>query len=271
MSFAGRDKKSSKRAIFACLAVISTLVCLLPQARAERLDDLAPWSYVSDFANALRSETREQLTKLCVEMDDRTQTQIAVVTIHSLDGAALAPFATEMYARWGIGYPPRNRGILVLMVTNDHKYRVEVGSGLASILTASKLATFDHQAMSLIEQGDYNRATLYITGEAARIVGAEGHVALASQPNVELPQPASVLGSPVTLAVVVLLVLMIVGLSALFMARRTARRGGLQPAGSGRVQQAVGAPGRTSGGFGAGGGFSGFGGDVPGGGPSGSS
>lgn len=271
MSFAGHRRKSSKSTAVACLGVIGALLCLLPRTRAERLDDLAPWSYVSDFANALSHGSREQLTKMCVEFDDRTQAQIAIVTVHSLDGAALDPYAAEMYSRWGIGYPPANRGVLVLVVTNDRKHKVVVGSGLTSILTPSKLATFDQVTDSMLAQGDFDNATLYLSGEVARAVGAASHVALASQPNVQLSKPATGLGSPVTLAVGGLVVLLALGLGVLFVSRGASRRRLVQPARSAPAQVPGASSGRDSGGFGGAGGFGGFGGNVSSGGASGGS
>ena len=276
MSFAGHNKTTSKFVILACLAVFATLPCCPRKARAERLDDLAPWGYVSDFAGALSHDTRVQLTKLCVEVDDRTHAQIAIVTIHSTAGVPIEQFANQMYERWGIGYKPENRGALVLLAVNDRRYWVEVGYGLEPILPDGKVGGFGREMVPLLKQDDYNRATLYLTGEVARVIAADRHVALASQPDVQLESRSGTNfggSSATTIVILVLILLAFGGLAVLFLpALLASQRGRFGRGGWG----SSGGPwmgGASWGGFGGGGGggFGGFGGGISGGGGAGGS
>jgi uncharacterized protein len=255
------------RAILVFLALFAAaLTCWLPRIRAERLDDLTPLGYVNDFANVLTHETRVQLSNLSVELDDRAHAQLVLVTIHSTGGVPIQEFASEMYQRWGIGYKPEDRGVLILLAIDDRHYKVEVGYGLEPILTDGKVGELARQMKPFLERGDYDHAVLYLTGEVARVIGAERHVALAAQPNVQLAsQSGHFSGLPVALAVIIVLVL---GIGALFLVLTAARRAGLSLGGPGFFAgPGIGSSmGGGFGGFGGGGGFSGFGGGSSGGG-----
>jgi uncharacterized protein len=276
VSFAGHNKTTSKFAILACLAVLTALVCCPWKTRAERLDDLAPWGYVSDFAGALSHDTRVQLTKLCVEVDDRTHAQIAVVTIHSTAGIPIEQFANQMYERWGIGYKPENRGALVLLAVNDRRYWVEVGYGLEPILPDGKVGGFGREMVPMLKQGDYNRATLFLTGEVARVIAADRHVALASQPDVQLESRSGTNfggSSATTIVVLVLVLLAFGGLAVLVLPALLASQVGRFGRGGWGSMGGPWMGGASWGGFGGGGGggFGGFGGGISGGGGAGGS
>ena len=64
-------------------------------ALAERVEDLPkPTDYVSDFAHVLSPEAIARLDSLCAQLDhSQANAQIAVVTIHTLDGDDAADFA----------------------------------------------------------------------------------------------------------------------------------------------------------------------------------
>ena len=75
------------RLLLAALVGVSASAAL-----AERVEDLPkPTGYVSDYANVLSSEAIARLERLCGQLDHgQANAQIAVVTIHTLDGADAA-------------------------------------------------------------------------------------------------------------------------------------------------------------------------------------
>ena len=61
--------------------------CLLPNAYAQNFPTQSnPPRLVNDFANVLSSSEKESLERKLVAYDDSTSTQIAIVTIESLEG-----------------------------------------------------------------------------------------------------------------------------------------------------------------------------------------
>ena len=97
---------------------------------AEPIASLQPTNYVNDFAGVLDAATQAQLNDLCQQVDQKAHAQIAVVTVKSLDGQDAVSYAVALYQKWGIGAKGKDRGVLILLATNDHKYWTTVGYGL---------------------------------------------------------------------------------------------------------------------------------------------
>ena len=135
-------------------------------------------SYVSDFANVLRPRTRQQLEALCTEVDQKTQAQIAVVTVKSLDGKPIEEYSIDLATRLGVGPKQSSRGLLILLAVDDRKYRMEVGYGLEGILPDGKVGSIGRESVPYLRQGDYDAALLLMTRRAADVIAADRGVTL---------------------------------------------------------------------------------------------
>src|SRR6201999_1517593 len=114
-------------------------------ALAEKPEQLKPSNYVNDFAGVLDASTQGTLNALCLEVQQKTGAQIAVVTIKTLEDQPVEDFAVDLFKRWGVGAKGADRGVLVLLAAQDHKYRVEVGYGLEAILPDGKVGGFGRE------------------------------------------------------------------------------------------------------------------------------
>jgi uncharacterized protein len=168
-----------------CRALACVLLLAPTLVRAETLKDLKPQGYVSDFAGVLSTGARAKLTALCAEVDQKAHAQIAVVTIHTLDGQALEEFSVDLAQKWGVG-PKSDRGVLILLVVNDHHYRVEVGYGLEPILPDGKIGGFGREMIPALRRSDYDGALLQLTGSIATVIAQSSGVTLSQTP----PRPA---------------------------------------------------------------------------------
>jgi uncharacterized protein len=109
--------------------------------QAERVQDLpSPTNYVSDFAGVLSPETQSALNALCTQLDRQAHAQLAVVTVKTLDGEPIENFATALEDKWKVGKKGTDRGLLLILATDDRKYRIEVGYGLEGILPAKMIS-----------------------------------------------------------------------------------------------------------------------------------
>jgi len=98
---------------------LALLLCSFA-VQAQAVKDLpAATDYVSDFANVLSPETRQQLSILCSQVDHQAHAQIAVVTVKTLDGQAIQDYAVALWDKWKIGQ--KDRGVLVLLAVEDRK------------------------------------------------------------------------------------------------------------------------------------------------------
>jgi uncharacterized protein len=157
-------------------------------SRAEKIADLRPQGYVSDFAHVLNADARDRLNNLCLEVQQKTGAQIAVVTIETLDDQPIEDFANKLYQQWGIGSKSDNRGVLILLVTRDHGYRFEVGYGLEPILPDGKVGGFGREALPVLRQGDDAAALWLMTRRVADVIAQDRGVTLDSGPALGAPE-----------------------------------------------------------------------------------
>jgi uncharacterized protein len=161
--------------------MLAAVLLVQTAARAEKPQDLKPQGYVNDFAGALSPDTRTKLTAFCTELDQKAHAQIAIVTVHTLDGDSIEDYSIQVAQKWGVG-PKSDRGVLILLVVDDHKYRVEVGYGLEDILPDGKVGGFGRQAVPALRQGDYSGAVMLLTYSIAEVIAEASNVKLTGAP-----------------------------------------------------------------------------------------
>lgn len=159
-------------------------------ANAEQVKQLKPTGFVNDFANVIDPESARQLEFLCSQVDRRAQAQIAVVTIQSLEGSTVETFATRLFRQWGIGPKSNNRGVLILLAIRDHKYRIEVGTGLESVISDRKAAGFGREAVPYLKQLKYGRALQIITRRVTDAIASDAQITIGDAPA-PTPVPAA--------------------------------------------------------------------------------
>jgi len=149
-------------------------------ATAESVSTLpAPTGYVSDFAGVLSPSTKLNLENLCTQVDRRAHAQIAVVTSKALDNdQPIDEFATALEEKWKVGAKGTDRGVLMLVVLNPRKYRIEVGYGLEGILNDAKVGDIGRLMVPSLSQGDYNTAIPLGVQRIAQIIATDAGVAL---------------------------------------------------------------------------------------------
>src|SRR5271157_3183050 len=247
---------------------------------AEPIASLRPSNYVNDFAGVLDAATQARLNDLCQQVDQKAQAQIAVVTVKSVDGQDVVSYAVALYQKWGMGAKGKDRGVLILLATQDRKYWTTVGYGLEPILPDGKVGGFGREAVPLLRSGDYAGAVTLMTARVAAVIAQDAGVTLDNQPPLaatrQRPAPDVGVGT-VVVVIFVLLFIVIPIVRAIFRGGGGGRGGGglgfllgllLGSGGGGRG--GYGGGGFGGGGFG-GGGFGGFGGGSTGGGGAGGS
>ena len=273
-------------------AILWILLASAVWVAAEPIASLRPTNYVNDFAGVLDASTQAQLNALCQQVDQKAQAQIAVATVKSVDGQDVVSYAVALYQKWGIGAKGKDRGVLILLATQDHKYWTAVGYGLEPILPDGKVGGFGREMVPLLRSGDYAGAVTLMTARVASVIAQDAGVTLDNQPRLAAPsrQPAPG-GGPGVVVFLVLLFVVILIFRALFRGGGSGRGSGgsgflsgllwamlFSNLGGGR--RGYGGGGYGGGGFGGfggggggfgGGGFGGFGGGSTGGGGAGGS
>lgn len=163
---------------FQIVALLLAALFALPGAAAEKLEDLNNSNYVNDFAGVIDQPTRDKLNALGLELQQKTGAQMFIATIHTLDGESLEDFSLRLATAWKIGKKEVSNGVLILLVVDDRKYRVEVGYGLEAILPDGKVGGFGREMVPYLKRSDYNSAVSLLAGRIAQVIAADQNVEL---------------------------------------------------------------------------------------------
>ena len=169
-----------------CLGVFAALL-LVCSAQAEPVAKLKATDYVNDFAHVLDGNTIAQMDEICRQVDAKAHAQIAVVTIHTLDGSDVESYAVDLFHQWGVGSKSTNRGVLILYAIDDHRARIEVGYGLEPILPDGKVGGFQREAVPLMRAGNYSQALLLVTSRVAMVIAQDAGVQITIPQLRQLP------------------------------------------------------------------------------------
>jgi uncharacterized protein len=250
---------------FRSFTLLSLCVLLLSAALpafAENPKNIHPSGYVTDLASAIAPDTKARLEALCREVEEKAGAQIAVVTVHSLEGESVENFAVDLYKQLGVGSKRDNRGVLLLVAPDEHKYRVEVGYGLEPVINDARAGDAGRAMVPLLRQGNYSAAIDTATWTLAKYIAEDRGVSLAGQPPAPPRRREREHSSPISLWAILFVIWII------FSIARAGRRGGGGGWWIGPMLGGMGG-GWRGGGFGGssgGGGFGGFGGGSSGGG-----
>jgi uncharacterized protein len=253
--------------------IVFAALLLVVSAHAEPVAQLKPTDYVNDFAHVLDQNAIAQMDEICREIDQKAHAQIAVVTIHSTDGADIESYAVDLFHQWGIGSKSTDHGVLILYAIDDHRARIEVGYGLESILPDGKVGGFQREAIPLMRAGNYSAALLLVTSRVAVTIAQDAGIQLTTHqlvapPRERVEQPGGGMsGGGILLLIVVVLIVLFTPLRGILFGMLLSNM-----LGGGGYRGGGGGGGWGGGGFGGGGGgFGGFGGGSSGGGGASSS
>jgi len=90
---------------------------------------------VNDYANMISPAVRAQIEDKLAALEASDSTQVAVLTIPSLQGEDLEGFSIKVAEAWKIGTKENDNGAILLVSKEDRAVRIEVGYGLEGRLT----------------------------------------------------------------------------------------------------------------------------------------
>ena len=164
---------------------VALCVLLYCVAAASAVDfaSLQPQGYVSDFAGVIDAPTRATLEQYCTRVEALTGAQIAVITINTLAGEPLEDVANAIFNKWGIGKKGKDEGLLLLLVTQDRRMRMEVGYGLEPVIPDGFAGSVLRVMAPSLRQARYGAAV----AEALNVIGTR--IAEAKGVSIDAPLP----------------------------------------------------------------------------------
>ena len=253
-----------------CTALILLLLILASPAfaAAPKFPELS--GRVVDDAGVLNLTTRNELTDMLAEHEDKTGEQVVVVTLGSLEGFSIEDFGYQLGRFWGIGQKGKNNGVLLIVAPKEHKVRIEVGYGLEGSLTdATSRTIIETKILPSFKHGDFDAGVVAGTKSILKVLRGSEVIEPGDASN-EAPEGNPQATNWMILLAIVLWVLLVIILDRLGTTEQKIRRLG-RVVGPGTAFPGFGGGFHGGGGSGGGGGgFSGGGGSFGGGGASGS-
>lgn len=114
-------------AILAVLAMAGAAFALVPVPKLT--------GRVNDTAGILDGSQRDRIEQTLADFERQTSTQIALLTVPTLDGEDIAAFGIRVADAWKVGQADKDNGAILIVAPNDRKVRIEVGYGLEGALT----------------------------------------------------------------------------------------------------------------------------------------
>ena len=265
------------RAIFLVLAFAVITTAALAQSS---LTFPALTGRVVDDAGILDANTRATLEQLSTDLEAKSNDQLVVVTLKSLQGTSIDDYGYQLGRHWQIGQKGNNNGVLLIVAPNERKVRIEVGYGLEGTLT-DLISNFiiQNSILPRFRAGDFPGGITRGAQDISQVLmgDADEYKQRATQANANAAAAQNI--DPVDMLLIAFFVFMMI--TTIWNAIANMRRPGGIPAGGVRRTSNWGAApiilgsGWGGGGFGGsfgggGGGFSGGGGSFGGGGSSGS-
>ena len=154
----------------------AALFALTLVAHAQGADVPYLTGRVVDNAEILKPDTRRQVTELLRNHEQQTTNQIAVLTIPTLNGESVEEYSVRVFEQWKLGQKGKDNGVLLVVVPQDRKMRIEVGYGLEGTLTDAHASRIIRNVMApRFKQNDYDGGVAQ--GAAAIVAQLEGKAA----------------------------------------------------------------------------------------------
>ena len=110
-------------------------ICLASSGIAAAPDIPYLTGRVNDNAYIFSEETRRSLSEKLKDHETKTTDQVVILTVTSLEGESIEDFANRVFNEWKLGQKDRNNGILIVVVRDERRMRIEVGYGLEGTMT----------------------------------------------------------------------------------------------------------------------------------------
>lgn len=159
------------------------LLVLSAGARPLRAADI-PYltGRVVDDANILSAQARARLAATLKAHEEATTDQIVVLTVPTIQPQSIEDYAVKVFEAWKLGEKGRDNGVLVVIVPQDRKMRIEVGYGLEPTLTDGTCGEIIRNVMTpQFKNGNYDAGVEQ--GVAAIVGKIERHADVPSAPS----------------------------------------------------------------------------------------
>lgn len=133
--------------------------------------------YIYDEDNIVDDDVEEEINKMLVELEEKTEAEFAVVSVESLLDRSIEDYANNLFNTLGVGKKGKDNGVLLLFSRSDEKVRLEIGRGLEGCLNDSKCGRIlDDYFVPYRENDEYTKATEMTVKAVLNVIAKEYEV-----------------------------------------------------------------------------------------------
>ncbi len=167
--------------------LLAVLLALPLVGQAQQADVPYLTGRVVDNAEVLKADTRRGLAEQLQAHEQKTTNQVAVLTVPTIHGESVEEYAVRVLEQWKLGGKGKDNGVLVVVVPQDRRMRIEVGYGLEGMLTDAAASRIIRDVMTpRFRRGDYDGGISQ--GVGAILAHLEGKTAASGAENTPLVQ-----------------------------------------------------------------------------------
>ncbi|MHB0886038.1 MAG: TPM domain-containing protein [Bacillota bacterium] len=218
---ARRGTRVTARVLVAALVIAFALVLALapsPSMAAtaspstEAVYPARPEGYVSDLAGVFSPSQLADLEAMLRDLDRATTAELAVVTVKTTQPVTIEEYAVKLFEKWGIGKKGRDKGVLMLLATDDRAVKIEVGYGLEPVITDGTAGSIlDRYVLPRLKQNDYAGGLTDGAKAIANLIARDAQAQLSPQYQMKGRVVGGILPDFVQGPVIILLVLGVLG------------------------------------------------------------
>jgi uncharacterized protein len=168
-----------RRTLRFAAAIAVGFLCLIA-APSAAIDVPYLTGRVVDNASILKPETRDRIAAAAKAHEQATGNQVVVLTVPTIQPESVEDYAVNVFQAWKLGQKDKDNGVLLLVVPQDRKVRIEVGYGLEPTLTDGACGQIIRSLITpAFKAGDYDKGVE--TGVSAVIAKLDGTRDLAAE------------------------------------------------------------------------------------------
>lgn len=209
-----------KKRIISCMILLTVLTTLMSMLTGCTTSEKIPIPtvekdvYIYDEDNIIDDDVEENLNKMLVELEEKTEVEFAVISVGSLLDRSIEDYANNLFNTLGIGKKGKDNGVLLLFSRSDEKVRLEIGRGLEGCLNDSKCGRIlDNYFVPYRENDEYTEATKLTVNAVLKVLCEEYDIAITglNTESIQIEEPDELtLGQWIIIIVIIIFLLIVI-------------------------------------------------------------
>ena len=209
----------NKKRIISCVMLLMVLTTLMSMLTGCTTSEKIPIPtiekdvYIYDEDNIIDDDVEENLNKMLVELEEKTEVEFAVISVESLLDRSIEDYANNLFNTLGIGKKGEDNGILLLFSRSDEKVRLEIGRGLEGCLNDSKCGRIlDDYFVPYRENDEYTEATKLTVNAVLKVLCEEYDITITglNTESIQIEEPDELTLGQWVIIIVIIIILLIV-------------------------------------------------------------